>query len=282
MATKLHLPAYPSAGEDGVQPAFRQNPGGGEIPGFEAFQFDFTDMTADQAPSVGSRPAKFGIDPTISTEIKQGSKYLTGGPWNRVLLFPYARQSGFEYSPGWAFDTHDYGNGVNMPVEGFKAQFYWGCYETGLQDQRWGAFNFYAGTTPDMDLSNPGQGYRFYQSSQTTLVRHFNRHLIDAVQVHLSDQDISGAGQTNYYGWADVIVDYVNQTVQTTYKDLQQGGETTSGVVALPGVETIPPTAYRYFGFHSTADPNNQGIKLNHGWIGSLTDDFPAHLTLRT
>lgn len=282
MGTRLHLPSYPSAEVGGLQTAFRQNPGGGEILGFEAFQFDFNDLTADAPPPNGSIPTKFGVAPLVSIVMKQQSKYLTGGPWNRTLNFPQPGETGFENSTGWAFDARDYGNGVDLPFEGWKCQFYWGCYQTGGQDMRWGQFNMYAGTMTDLDVSNPGAGYRCLLSVGTTNVRHYNRHLIDNVQIHLSDLQPAGASQTNYFVWQEIVADYTNRTIQSTIHDLQQAGETTSGVISISDVETFPLVAYRYFGFHSGADANNCGVKLHHGWFGKLSDDFPAHLSLTT
>jgi len=241
---------------------------------FAAFEVNFIDMTDGELPTNGEVTDPTHPTPTVSTILVQSidNKELSGG-YNRTLLIAGDDAN----SPSYTWDVRDFGNGLDLPPDGFKIQAYVTTKPSGdtrefglhvsatkingtliatVEDDNDGLFWAHTGSASD---STSKFGYRTENTTVKTI-----------------DQTDSPSGKGTW--WYRYHLQY---TASGKTGDMSWFKISDSSTDPIPQ-QTVVPTIenMRYITFVRWPNGYGQDLILHSFWVGNITDDWPANRTL--
>jgi hypothetical protein len=272
VGTKLYLPSYPSMGK-GLQPAFRQHPGGEKA--FAAFEINFHNMTVDQAPSVGELAVDDPVyaDPYITSDLKSGDAYETlVGSKNRCLV---VQTKTTWTKSGWAFDMQEFGVGVSLPQVGWRVEYYVATTNDNGNDARLMQSNLFV-----VDVNNFPSNTGIYMRCESSYIGTVGEGLWTRKDGVSSGGPVTddGGGSPASNHWTRFRAEFIgaDRTVQMWMKGIQQGGDIVGAVKDLPNEEDFPYPDFRWLMLSAQDDAFWAGTKVHSVWVGNLADSFPA------
>lgn len=251
-------------------------PPGPEPGEFVQFVIDFTDQTAESAPSEGA-VAPTCVAPVVKTNMADGtSNVLLPAIENRTGYFVHNNDP----PTAWGWDLREHGNNVDAPAEGWRIEVYMYGAAPYIVDSRENPLELYIGNEKTTwRTSVVGNNVLFYNVSfQTTKARCRTRSIIDTTLTTYRDDDTLPA--VNAYGWQRIRLEFDGsaRTALFSSKNVLTAVTATGGVASLLGTWTFPGWRYLTIAGHINTDTSSIG--LQRIWVGKLTDDWPAARTI--